>query len=556
MKIVKKILKISGLISLVIIGLIIIMLGYFNLPVKKTNVEAELGMTFSSKYSSSIGLDWKANYIAMLDDLKIKKIRIPVYWDLVEEKKGEYNFEDVDWQLDEARKRNAEIILAIGQKTPRWPECNIPGWAMESDEIRKANLLKFIDVVVKKYKNDPVIKYWQVENEPFLRFGICPPPDGALLDSEIAVARAVDNSRQIIVTDSGELSLWIQAAKRADVFGTTMYRTIWKEGIGYFEYPIGPRFFQFKNLLIKLFAHQNNAIVIELQAEPWIGGSTTDGGLAEQFKSMNPAQLRANVAYAKEVGFPEIYLWGVEWWYWLKVTQNHPELWDTARELFGNNSVIVTDKKESITEENTAPKENKNVIKNDKNIPNKILIKVPFTVQAPFAKWDAYHEEACEEASLIMLKYYVDKKNLTPDIAEKEIQKMIAYEIKNYGDYKDSDAQQIVQLAHDFYGLDNLKIVYDFSKEDLKKYLNLGNPIIVPAAGRLLGNPNFKAPGPLYHNLVLVGYDGETIITNDPGTRKGEGYVYDLDILYNAIHDFPGELSQIEQGRKAMIVLE
>ena len=155
-----------------------------------------------------------------------------------------------------------------------------------------------------------------------------------------------------------------------------------------------------------------------------------------------------------------------------------------------------------------------------------------------------------------MLQYYADKKSLTPSVAEKEIQKMIAYEIKNYGNYKDSNAQQIVQLAHDFYGLDNLKLVYEFSKEDLKKYLSLGNPIIVPAAGRLLGNPNFKALGPLYHNLVLIGYDGNKIITNDPGTRKGEGYQYNLDVLYNAIHDFSGELNQIERGRKAMIVLE
>jgi len=324
------------MILLVVIGIIVIMFGYFNLPIENKGNDVKLGMTFSSKYASSIGLDWQANYVAMLDDLKIKKIRIPVYWDLVESKQGEYNFADVDWQLAEAQKRNAEIILAVGQKTPRWPECNIPEWAMKSDEIRKENLLKFVNVVISRYKNTEVIKYWQIENEPFLRFGICPAPDGNLLDSEIAVARKADSTRKIIVTDSGELSLWVQAAKRADIFGTTMYRTIWKKGIGYFEYPIGPRFFQFKNLLIKLFAHQNNAIVIELQAEPWIGGSTTDGVLQEQFKSMNPEQLKSNVDYAEKVGFPQIYLWGVEWWYWLKETQSHPELWDTARGLYKN----------------------------------------------------------------------------------------------------------------------------------------------------------------------------------------------------------------------------
>lgn len=332
----RKILKWAGIIIAIILAAILLLWGWFNLPVKNGNPDSKLGVTFSNTYSISLGLDWKANYIAMLDDLQIRKIRIPVYWDEVEKKKGEYNFADVDWQLEQAGKRNAEIILAIGQKTPRWPECNVPNWVKEDDSLRKANLLRYIDVTMKRYKNNPVVKYWQIENEPFLPFGICPKPNASLLDSELALARAIDSTRKIIVTDSGELSLWVQAAKRADIFGTTMYRTIYKKGLGYFEYPIGPRFFQFKNQMIKLFAHQDNAIVIELQGEPWISGSTIDNPLEEQFKSMNPDQLRGNVEYAEKVGFPQIYLWGVEWWYWLKEKQNHPELWDTARELYRN----------------------------------------------------------------------------------------------------------------------------------------------------------------------------------------------------------------------------
>lgn len=188
-------------------------------------------------------------------------------------------------------------------------------------------------------------------------------------------------------------------------------------------------------------------------------------------------------------------------------------------------------------------------------IPPRILIAVPFTTQAPFSVWDQYHEETCEEASLLMVQYFLQKKPLTKEIAERELQKMIAFQIKNYGDYMDSTAEELVKLAADFYDLKKLKVVYDFSSEDLKKELAKGNPVIVPAAGRLLGNPNFTAPGPLYHALVLVGYDGDTIITNDPGTRKGEGYRYDIDVLFNAIHDFPGDKNKIETGRKAMIVI-
>jgi len=102
-----------------------------------------------------------------MDDLGAKKIRIPIYWDLVESQRGQYDFSDVDWQLNEAAKRNSEIILVVGQKVPRWPECAIPEWANRDDQIRKRELLRFIDISVDRYKNRPEVKFWQVENEPF-----------------------------------------------------------------------------------------------------------------------------------------------------------------------------------------------------------------------------------------------------------------------------------------------------------------------------------------------------------------------------------------------------
>lgn len=195
-------------------------------------------------------------------------------------------------------------------------------------------------------------------------------------------------------------------------------------------------------------------------------------------------------------------------------------------------------------------------IEESQKISSKILIDVPFTTQAPFANWDEYHEEACEEASLVMIKYFLNKKELNPEIAEKEIQNLIQFQIEKYGDYKDSSVEKLVRLGREFYGIKNLKVVYDFPKDDLKKYLSFGRPIIIPAAGKSLKNPNFKLPGPIYHNLVLTGYDKNMIITNDPGTRKGQGYKYDVDTLYGAIHDFPGQKSDITKGRKAMIIIE
>lgn len=334
----RKIFKVIGITILILLATIIILLVYFNIPVSTFNKDAKLGVTFSSRYASDIHLNWKEVYLAMLDDLRVKKIRIPIYWNLVEKNENEYDFSDLDWQLSEAWQRNAEVILVIGQKVPRWPECAIPERLKNDDQKRKTELLKFIEVVVTRYKNNPEVKYWQVENEPFLPFGICPKLDVNLLDSEIALVKKLDPGRKIIVSDSGELSLWVRAASRADVFGTTMYRTIWKKGLGYFDYPIGPRFFQFKYFLNKIIARQNNAIVVELQAEPWVAGYTTEVALTEQFKSMNAEKLKDNVNFARQVGFPEIYLWGVEWWYWLKAEKNHPELWETAKTLFSQSA--------------------------------------------------------------------------------------------------------------------------------------------------------------------------------------------------------------------------
>lgn len=192
----------------------------------------------------------------------------------------------------------------------------------------------------------------------------------------------------------------------------------------------------------------------------------------------------------------------------------------------------------------------------EEKIPSEFLLDVPFISQSPYAKWDERDEESCEEASIVMVHYFRQKKVLTKELMRRELDALIEFQIKHYGDYKDSDAEGIAGLAREYYGYQNIKVAYDVVIDNIKREIAAGNPVIVPAAGRLLHNPYFTSPGPLYHNLVLIGYNGKGFITNDPGTRRGEGYFYSYDVLYNAIHDFPGRKEQIEQGKKAMVVLQ
>ncbi len=327
--------KFFGLILLAITIVILLVFGYFNLPSPIVREDVKFGMTFSARYAEELGLDWRETYIALLDDMGVKKLRLPVYWDLVEKVPGQYDFDAMDWQLAEAKKRGVQIILVVGQRVPRWPECHIPAWANESEDKRKLALLNFIDKTVERYKDNSTVSVWQVENEPFLTFfGVCPAFDKNFLDQEIALVKSLDVTRPILLTDSGELSLWFQAAARGDIFGTTLYRHIYKSGIGYFTYPVGPNFFKAKEWLTRLITGQEHFIVIELQAEPWVSMQIADVPLAEQFRTMDETKLKENVDYVKRVGFSEAYLWGGEWWYWLKTKKYYPAMWETGREIF------------------------------------------------------------------------------------------------------------------------------------------------------------------------------------------------------------------------------
>ncbi|HMN19168.1 MAG TPA: hypothetical protein PKA31_01045 [Candidatus Moranbacteria bacterium] len=314
-----------------ILALSLLLLAWVNIPLKEPQGTFALGTTFSQRYAQDIGLDWRKVYIALLDDLQMRDIRIPVYWDFVEPKEGEYDFADLDWQLAEAQKRGARITLVVGQKVPRWPECYIPSWAEGQGDWRIQRQLEMIRKVVERYREWEAVARWQVENEPFLAFGICPPLEGDLLDKEISLVRSLDPSRPIVVTDSGELSLWVGAAKRADVFGTTMYREVYSAKLGHWNYPIGPNFFRLKRVLVSAFTGQKNFMVAELQGEPWVKGWTVHAPLETQLESMNAAKLLENIAFAKKTGMTEIHIWGVEWWYWLMETQGDASVWNAAR---------------------------------------------------------------------------------------------------------------------------------------------------------------------------------------------------------------------------------
>lgn len=294
-----------------------------------------LGATFSHKYAEELGLDWPQVYLATLDDLKVKKLRIPMYWSDIEPNQNERNYSSFDWMMTEAAKRDVKVTLAIGIKVPRWPECFIPDWAEGTSQNElSVNFSSFLEETVIRYKNNPALERWQVENEPFFPFGICETPDPQRIFAELETVRTLDPNHPIQMTASGEQSLWMVSAIPADVLGVSMYRWAWNPVFGFVPIPMPEIGYALQRKLASPFT--DTVIVSELQAEPWFPGvwDKTDLSRLETYYTIfSTVDLLEHIEIARRIGVDEAYIWGIEWWYYVK-EHGDSRLWDTGKVLF------------------------------------------------------------------------------------------------------------------------------------------------------------------------------------------------------------------------------
>ena len=136
------------------------------------------------------------------------------------------------------------------------------------------------------------------------------------------------------------------------------------------------------------------------------------------------------------------------------------------------------------------------------------------------------------------MHYFYEGKSFTKDLADQELLAIVDWENDHFGWYEDTTAEQTAELIREYWGYDRVEVIENPTSQDIKIQVANGRPVIVPAAGRELGNPNFTDPGPLYHMFVIRGYTADTFVTNDVGTRRGENYIYDIDTVMDAMHDW------------------
>lgn len=291
------------------------------------------GVSFSAKRARELDLDPKANLTALLDDVGIKNYRLMSYWDDIEKERGQFDFSDLDWQVSQIAKRDGTVSLSIGLRQPRWPECHAPAWSYDlKGHDWKQALYAFMEVVVKRYENNPTIISWQLENEAYNNwFGTCDFPDRERVQEEFDLVRSW--SKKPLWMSLSDQHGYPVAQPTPDMFGYSVYRWVWNENIPpantYMVYPTPIWYHKLRAWIIKQTTN-TDIFIHELQLEPWGPVDTKELSVEEQNRSMSTEQIQKSISFAREIGAKDIYVWGGEWWYWRKI-HGDSSVWDAVR---------------------------------------------------------------------------------------------------------------------------------------------------------------------------------------------------------------------------------
>lgn len=322
------------LLALIALSLLTIFLFYRDYKNDSQNEKIKYGVSFSARQAENFNLNPDEVLTALLDDAGFKRFRLMSYWSDIELQKGNYDFSELDNQINEVTKRGGEISLAIGLRQPRWPECFVPEWAknMTIDEY-KDSLYEFIKVTVGRYKSNPAIISWQLENEFHLNvFGKCPDHNRRRLIEEYWLVKNLDQSRPIVMTLSNNYFGFPVNDPRPDIFGVSIYSKVYESRFlnRYVVYPF-PSWYYGGRAAITKFLTGRDSFIHELQLEPWGPNSIWEMSTEEQDKSMDAKRISRQLNFAGSTGMRTIDLWGGEWWYWRYKVLNDSQPWNIVK---------------------------------------------------------------------------------------------------------------------------------------------------------------------------------------------------------------------------------
>ena len=325
----------------------------------------QVGISFSPRRAAYLGLDYRSAF-TRLEALHFRVIRLSAYWDQIDQD----GYDQLDWMMSEARRAGQPVALTVGMKALGWPEFFIPasvmpaagltqGQDVASDSSLRNATLSFVEDTVLRYRDNPALIAWQIENEPFNRAG---PQrlwiDAEFLRDEITSVRQLDSyHRPLIVNAFSHFNLvfdqasarqgfdlrqWLgfeadsaerdglSVLNKGDVLGLDVYTAIGYRFLGqdHMSHADGDwpdRLARVRDLVRK---QGKQAWITEAQAEPWEPAANS---YADP-KSTSPQAIRSIFANLKDAGFSTVLFWGSEYWLW-RADQGDPRWIDTIKAI-------------------------------------------------------------------------------------------------------------------------------------------------------------------------------------------------------------------------------
>lgn len=258
------------------------------------------------------------------------------YWDEHEKIRGTYDFKTLDQQIKLVRRAGGKISLCLGARQPRWPENHWPKWALSLQKKDKDQaLLDFLKATIERYKNEPTIENYQLENEALLKsFGEHIEIDRKRLRKEMKLVRNLDPNKKVNMSTSSSWGIPI-FGPIPDEVGFSFYLVLYNDKKKQYTGSLHKAWLdKLRAGLIKII-WRKESFIHELQLEPWGPEAIWKMSKTEQDKSMSINQIKTNIKQASKTKLYPIYLWGGEWWYWRMKSLNDPSIWD------GVNSTLI-----------------------------------------------------------------------------------------------------------------------------------------------------------------------------------------------------------------------
>jgi hypothetical protein len=274
----------------------------------------KFGVSFSLKQCRNLDIE-AGECLRWLLDRGFRRFRLMSYWNEHENRPGEYDFAELDAQIDRVEQAGGVVTLCLGARQPRWPENHWPQWAWNAPRDQRGQaLLDYIETVVTRYRGRDCIISYQLENEAVLkRWGDRPEVDRPRLRAEYALVKRLDPGRPVVMTTSTSWGIPVRQPI-PDIIGFSFYNVIYRDG-AYHKSLFYPWIHRLRAWLNRQLLNRPT-FVHELQLEPWGPRAIWKMDAQEQARSMNPRQIARNIRLAGKIHAMPIDLWGGEWWYW------------------------------------------------------------------------------------------------------------------------------------------------------------------------------------------------------------------------------------------------